>query len=140
MDKKKIIIIVVVVALLYLLYKNGSLDSLLKKDTGSDSDGSSGTSNTSNSSGINLNDTNSIINATSMSETKRKACKSMVRHIESRIAKGEWSKANVNEQADDNGVTYEQQMVLNSIYQMWATASSLTQKQYETYREEILDL
>lgn len=140
MDKKKIIIIVVVVALLYLLYKNGSLDSLLKKDTGSDSDGSSGTSNTSNSSGINLNDTNSIINATSMSETKRKACKSMVRYIESQIAKGEWSKANVNKQADDNGITYEQQMVLNSIYQMWATTSSLTQKQYETYREEILDL
>lgn len=126
-----ITLLVVAAAAYYFLIKKK--DETLPATTPTDG-GSSGITD--------LHDTNSIIDSLSLSSDLNKQAKNWVRSITNAIKKstGGWDQKKVETQANDNGITYAQQVVLSALWQMYATAKIISVDQYRIYQDEMYSL
>lgn len=88
--------------------------------------------------GLNLNDTDSIIDNTSLSADLNSRAKKWAKNIMKWAAKEDkWSATQLRKQAAENGYTYSQQVVLSAFYQMFASESVITRAQYDALHDEL---
>lgn len=88
---------------------------------------------------LDLHDEESIIDSLSLSGELNKKCKDMAKHITKCLNNGTngWSRSGVEKKAKDRGVTYAQQVVIESIWQMYATSKVLSSDQRDVYIDEV---
>lgn len=67
----------------------------------------------------NTGDTDSIINGTSMNTLEKERCRAMVQYIEKAAKAGTWSMKTTSDRALKNGVTLNQQIVMDAVWQMY---------------------
>lgn len=89
---------------------------------------------------LDLNDTDSIIDSLSLPGNLNSKAKGWVKTINKAASAGEWDKSRLQTSAKDNGITYSQQIVLSSLWQMYATSGLITQSQYKSLEGELLSL
>lgn len=90
------------------------------------------------SSDLDLNDTDSIIDNTSLSAALNSRAKKWAKNIQKWAAKEDkWSATQLRAQAAENGYTYSQQVVLTAFYQMFASESVITRAQYDALHDEL---
>lgn len=89
---------------------------------------------------LDLNDTDSIVDSLSLSGNLNTKAKGWVKTINKAVSEGKWDKAKLQTSAKDNDITYSQQIVLSSLWQMYATSGLITQSQYKSLEGELLSL
>lgn len=131
MNKKTIIIIILVAVAVFIAWrmgwfaKTGATVAVTDPSSGS---GSTGTTST-----------DDIINATSMTAQEREKCRGWVKEIENAIKQGRngWSYAALSDKAVRNGISYNQQLVISAIWQMYETAKLFGQEYAQKIISEI---
>ena len=116
MKKQTLIIIIIAAAAAYVLYRRGVFSSAPATVGGTtDPDpspvGGYGTDKT---------DTDSITDALSLTATDRRKVKDMACHISKCVSTttGGWNRSSILDKAADNGVTFEQQIVIEALWQV----------------------
>lgn len=91
---------------------------------------------------VDVNNTDDIIEATSMSSAQKTKAKNWVKQINTAAAAGTngWSKSKLLASAQSTGVTYEQYVVLSALWQMYQTQGYLTKSQCESFSNEVKSL
>lgn len=125
------VIVILVVAFLY--FRNKKSNTLMPLENFGGTGGSKF---------LDLNDTDSIIDSMSLSTDLNKKAKGWVKEIKkaSSTGKNGWSEKALRQQALDNEITYAQQLVLSSIWQMYESAQLITREQCSAYSDELLSL
>lgn len=97
---------------------------------------------TSSAAEIDTSDSDSIISQLSLSSNKKSSLKKWVKQIRSAASsgKGGWSTANLKASAKNNGVTYEQQLVIAALWQMYQTSNEISSSENETNTEIVKNL
>lgn len=87
-------------------------------------------------------DSDSIISQLSLSSSKKSSLQKWVKQIRSAASsnKGGWSTANLKASAKNNGVTYEQQLVISALWQMYQTSSEISQNECSKNSEIVKSL
>lgn len=124
---KKVIIIAVIAIILYYLYRRGLFGGTTQAVV---TDGSQSTGNDS---------IQGIINATSMTPYEKSSALGWVATIMNAAKNGTngWSISALQKRANENGVTYNQQLVLSAVYQMYATSKLFSEDYYNQIANEI---
>lgn len=91
---------------------------------------------------VDVNNTDDIIEATSMTSAQKTKAKNWVKQINKEAAAGTngWSKSTLLSRAQSTGVTYEQYVVLSALWQMYQTQGYITKSQCESFSNEVKDL
>lgn len=91
---------------------------------------------------IDTSDSDSIISQLSLSSSKKSSLQKWVKQIRSAASsnKGGWSVAGVKSSALANGVTYEQQLVLHALWQMYQTTSEISKNECSKNSEIVKSL
>lgn len=91
---------------------------------------------------VDVNNTDDIIEATSMTSAQKTKAKNWVKQINTAAAAGTngWSKSKLLASAQSTGVTYEQYVVLSALWQMYQTQGYLTKSQCESFSNEVKSL
>ena len=91
---------------------------------------------------IDTSDSDSIISQLSLSSNKKSSLKKWVKQIRSAAStgKGGWSTANIKASAKNNGVTYEQQLVIHALWQMYQTSNEISSSENVTNTEIVRNL
>lgn len=91
---------------------------------------------------LDLNDTDSIIDSLSLSSSLNSKAKGWVKTINKAVGSntGGWSRSILQDSAEERDITYSQQIVLSSLWQMYATSGYITKDQYKTLEGELLSL
>lgn len=115
---------------------------LLKKKDESSETVAVSTPLTSSVAEIDTSDSDSIISRLSLSSNKKSSLKKWVKQIRSAASsnKGGWSTANLKASAKNNGVTYEQQLVIAALWQMYATSNEISSSENNTNTEIVKSL
>ena len=97
---------------------------------------------TSTASEIDTSNSDSIISQLSLSSNKKSSLKKWVKQIRSAASsnKGGWSTANLKASAKNNGVTYEQQLVISALWQMYQTSNEISSSENNTNTEIVKSL
>lgn len=97
---------------------------------------------TSSAAEIDTSDSDSIISQLSLSSNKKSSLKKWVKQIRSAASsnKGGWSTANLKASAKNNGVTYEQQLVIAALWQMYQTSNEISSSENKTNTEIVKSL
>lgn len=97
---------------------------------------------TSATSEIDTSNSDSIISQLSLSSNKKSSLKKWVKQIRSAASsnKGGWSTANLKASAKNNGVTYEQQLVISALWQMYQTSNEISSSENNTNTEIVKSL
>ena len=97
---------------------------------------------TSTASEIDTSNSDSIISQLSLSSNKKSSLKKWVKQIRSAASsgKGGWSTANLKASAKNNGVTYEQQLVIAALWQMYQTSNEISSSENNTNTEIVKSL
>lgn len=97
---------------------------------------------TSTASEIDTSNSDSIISQLSLSSNKKSSLNKWVKQIRSAASsgKGGWSTANLKASAKNNGVTYEQQLVIAALWQMYATSNEISRSENNTNTEIVKSL
>ena len=97
---------------------------------------------TSAASEIDTSNSDSIISQLSLSSNKKSSLKKWVKQIRSAASsnKGGWSTANLKASAKNNGVTYEQQLVIAALWQMYQTSNEISSSENNTNTEIVKSL
>ena len=91
---------------------------------------------------LNLNDTDSIIDSLSLSKDLNKKAKGWVKEI-TKAANGNiggWSCTKLEQSASESGITYAQQLVVSSLWQMYETSKIISRDQFKIHYEELISL
>lgn len=117
MKKQTLIIIIIAAAAAYVLYRRGVFSSAPATVGGTTDPDPSPVGGY----GTDKNDTDSITDALSLSATDRLRVKDMAAHISSCVntTSGGWNRSSILDKADDNGVTFEQQTVIEALWQVF---------------------
>lgn len=91
---------------------------------------------------IDINDTDDIIEATSMTSAQKTKAKNWVKNIVKNAEAGTsgWSESKLNASANSAGITYEQQLVVSALWQMYSTQSYITQADCNKFTKEVKGL
>jgi uncharacterized protein (UPF0333 family) len=91
---------------------------------------------------VDVNNTDDIIEATSMTSAQKTKAKNWVKQINKEAAAGTngWSKSTLLSRAQSTGVTYEQYVVLSALWQMYQTQGYITKSQCESFSNEVKNL
>lgn len=91
---------------------------------------------------VDVNNTDDIIEATSMTSAQKTKAKNWVKQINTAASAGTngWSKSKLLASAQSTGVTYEQYVVLSALWQMYQTQGYLTKSQCESFSNEVKSL
>lgn len=91
---------------------------------------------------IDINDTDDIIEATSMTSAQKTKAKNWVKNIVKNAEAGTsgWSESKLNASANSAGITYEQQLVVSALWQMYSTQSYITQSDCSKFTNEVKNL
>lgn len=91
---------------------------------------------------IDLDDTNDIIEATSMTSAQKTKAKNWSKTIIKNAEAGTsgWSESKLNASAQNSGVTFAQQVVLSSLWQMYSTQGYITQSDCNKFANEVKNL
>lgn len=97
---------------------------------------------TSTASEIDTSNSDSIISQLSLSSNKKSSLNKWVKQIRSAASsgKGGWSTANLKASAKNNGVTYEQQLVIAALWQMYQTSNEISSSENNTNTEIVKSL
>lgn len=97
---------------------------------------------TSAASEIDTSNSDSIISQLTLSSNKKNSLKKWVKQIRSAASsnKGGWSVAGVKSSALANDVTYEQQLVLHALWQMYKTSSEINKNECSQNSEIVKSL
>ena len=114
---------------------------LKKKDESSETVATSAPLTTT-ASEIDTSNSDSIISQLSLSSNKKSSLKKWVKQIRSAASsnKGGWSTANLKASAKNNGVTYEQQLVISALWQMYQTSNEISSSENVTNTEIVKSL
>ena len=91
-------------------------------------------------SALDKSDTDSIIDNLSLSSSLKTKAKKWVKEIKNAVKNGKWNESTLKTNAQNRGITYQQQLVLSALWQMYATSGILTQSDYKKYEEEVESL
>ncbi len=91
---------------------------------------------------IDVNDTDDIIGATSMTSAQKTKAKNWVKNISKNAEAGTsgWSESKLSASAQSAGITYAQQLVVSSLWQMYSTQSYITQADCKKFTNEVKSL
>ena len=91
---------------------------------------------------IDINDTDDIIEATSMTSAQKTKAKNWVKNISKNAEAGTsgWSESKLSASAQSAGITYAQQLVVSSLWQMYSTQGYITQADCKKFTTEVKSL
>lgn len=91
---------------------------------------------------LDLYSTDSIIENLSLSKEHRKKAKEMANGIikAANNGTGGWSRAALEKKASENDITYAQQIVISSLWQLYESAKVLSKDQMSIYVNEVREL
>lgn len=91
---------------------------------------------------LDLYSTDSIIENLSLSKEHRKKAKEMANGIikAANNGTGGWSRAALEKKASENDITYAQQIVISSLWQLYESAKVLSKDQMSIYVDEVREL
>lgn len=91
---------------------------------------------------IDINDTDDIIEATSMTSAQKTKAKNWVKNISKNAEAGTsgWSESKLSASAQSAGITYAQQLVVSSLWQMYSTQGYITQADCKKFTTEVKGL
>ena len=91
---------------------------------------------------IDINDTSDIIEATSMTSAQKTKAKNWVKNISKNAEAGTsgWSESKLSASAQSAGITYAQQLVVSSLWQMYSTQGYITQADCKKFTTEVKGL
>lgn len=91
---------------------------------------------------IDTDDTDDIIEATSMTSAQKTKAKNWVKNISKNAEAGTsgWSESKLSASAQSAGITYAQQLVVSSLWQMYNTQSYITQADCRKFTNEVKSL
>lgn len=131
MKKKTIIIIVLLVAAAFIAWKKGLFAKLF---------GGANTmpavNDVTQPSDLSADD---IVTGTSMLEYEKEKCREWVRNIENQLKNGNWSAADFQKRMSANSTNYNQQLVLDALYQMYQH-DTITREYYQKIAKEVKSL
>ena len=89
---------------------------------------------------LDLSDTDSIVDHLSLSSSLKTKAKKWVKEIKNAVKNGKWNESTLKTNAQNRGVTYQQQLVISALWQMYETSGYITQSEYNKYSEEVENL
>lgn len=89
---------------------------------------------------LDLSDTDSIVDHLSLSSSLKTKAKKWVKEIKNAVKNGKWNESTLKTNAKNRGVTYQQQLVISALWQMYETSGYITQSEYNKYSEEVENL
>ncbi|MBR5782022.1 MAG: hypothetical protein IKY27_08610 [Bacteroidales bacterium] len=91
-------------------------------------------------SALDKSDTDSIVDHLSLSSSLKTKAKKWVKEIKNAVKNGKWNESTLKTNAQNRGVTYQQQLVISALWQMYETSGYITQSEYNKYSEEVENL